>query len=45
MSSWFDENLVRAVGSATKTFFWLDLWLGGDPLYSRFKRLFWLKIN
>lgn len=45
MGCWFDENLVRAVGNATKNFFWLDPWLEGDPLCSRFKHLFVLAKN
>jgi len=40
VDSWFDDNLVRVVGDGSKMFFWLDVWMEGERLCDRFRRLF-----
>jgi len=42
---WFEESIGRKVGSGRDTSFWTDMWLGGQPLYRWFRRLFDLAKN
>jgi hypothetical protein len=39
-SGWFEESVVRKVGDGRESFFWTDVWLGGQPLCRRFRLLF-----
>jgi hypothetical protein len=38
--SWFAQNLSRKIGNGLSTRFWLDCWLGDNPLSVRYPRLF-----
>lgn len=39
MGNWFKDNTCRVVGNGRNTFFWMDNWVGGVPLRTRFRRL------
>lgn len=38
--NWFENGLVRKIGSGLSTSFWHDFWVDNSPLSSRFYRLF-----
>lgn len=39
-SDWFGDNVARKVINGASTFFWLDTWIGSQPLCVLFPRLF-----
>jgi hypothetical protein len=39
-ADWFVRAVVKKVGSGNKTKFWIDTWIGEQPLRERFPRLF-----
>jgi hypothetical protein len=44
-SSWLNEVLSRRLGNGMSTRFWRDVWIGGEPLYLKFPRLFSLSLQ
>jgi hypothetical protein len=42
---WFAQAVVKMVGNGNSTKFWKDVWLGNQPLLSRFSRLFGISVQ
>src|ERR1044072_3422156 len=39
-SNWFDISVTRKIGAGNLTLFWMDPWLNGVMLASKYQRLF-----
>ena len=45
VGNWFEDNIRRVFEDGKNTFFWTDNWVGGVPLRTKFRRLFYLVVH
>lgn len=44
-AGWFNDMVVKEVGTGSNSYFWFDPWLEGGPLHARFARLLSLSLD